>query len=114
MGHHQFGFRNAMETREALFSFAVLVQERRNQQKHVYLCFVDYEKGFDEVKHNKLKECLPEKNLDSCDINIIYEVYWNQNAFVSTEVGNTKIINIETGVRQGCILSTLLFNLYSE
>lgn len=45
---------------------------------------------------------------------MIEELYNNQEATVRTEHGNTEWFNIGRGVRQGCILSPYLFNIYSE
>ncbi|CAF4958238.1 unnamed protein product [Pieris macdunnoughi] len=50
----QFGFRSGVGTREALFSLNVLVQKCRDLQTDVIICFVDYEKAFDRVKHEVL------------------------------------------------------------
>src|SRR5262249_3570638 len=38
----QFGFRNGMGTREALFSLNVLTQRARDMNVDVYACFIDY------------------------------------------------------------------------
>lgn len=54
----QFGFRNAFGTREALFAFNTLLQKCRDQRKDVFVCFVDYEKAFDRVQHDKLIKIL--------------------------------------------------------
>uniref|UniRef100_A0A8D9BKL9 Reverse transcriptase domain-containing protein n=1 Tax=Cacopsylla melanoneura TaxID=428564 RepID=A0A8D9BKL9_9HEMI len=41
----QFGFRNSLGTREALFSIQVLIQKCRDVEHPVYLCFIDFEKS---------------------------------------------------------------------
>lgn len=110
----QFGFRNGLGTREALFSLQILVERCRDVNVDVYLCFVDYEKAFDRVQHEKLLEILTKIGLDDKDVRIIMNLYWNQTADVRVEGESTEQIKILRGVRQGCILSPLLFNIYSE
>ena len=46
--------------------------------------------------------------------NIYRSLYTNQEAKVRTEYGDTESFSIGKGVRQGCVLSPYLFNLYSE
>lgn len=114
LGDAQFGFRDGMGTREALFSINVLFQKCRDQQKKVYSCFIDYEKAFDRVNHVKLMRILEGMGLDKNDITIIKNLYWNQTATVRYNDTKTEEATIERGVRQGCVLSPLLFNIYSE
>ena len=45
---------------------------------------------------------------------LLRNLYLNQQATVRTEHGETNSFNIGKGVRQGCILSQTLFNLYAE
>jgi hypothetical protein len=47
-------------------------------------------------------------------IALIKSLYTNQEAAVKTEYGNTEWFEVGKGVRQGCILSPYLFNMYSE
>ena len=42
-------------------------------------------------------------------INIFKTLYLNSSCCVKTNIGNTEMLNIKTGVRQGCILSPFLF-----
>lgn len=110
----QFGFRQGFGTREALFSLTVLLQKCRDQRKDVYMCFIDYQKAFDCVKHTELIRLLQERKIDKNDLRFIKNLYMNQTASVRVGSETTQSFPIEKGVRQGCVLSPLLFNLYSE
>ena len=110
----QFGFRGGFGTRDALFAVKVLVQRCRDVNKDVYLLFIDYEKAFDRVQHDKLLEILKRTGLDDRDIRIVANLYWNQLANVRVDGTLSDEVRIRRGVRQGCVLSPLLFNLYSE
>lgn len=111
---NQFGFRNALGTREAIFSLQVLIQRCRDVNHDVYACFIDFTKAFDRVEHTKLIQILKEVDIDSKDIQIIINLYWNQTAYVNIEGNKTENVKIKKGVRQGCVHSPTLFNIYSE
>ncbi|KAI5707563.1 hypothetical protein M8J77_011831 [Diaphorina citri] len=57
---------------------------------------------------------LKKTGIDDKDLKIITNLYWNQSATIRVDGEQTEAIKIERGVRQGCILSPLLFNIYSE
>uniref|UniRef100_A0A8D8T8A4 Craniofacial development protein 2 n=1 Tax=Cacopsylla melanoneura TaxID=428564 RepID=A0A8D8T8A4_9HEMI len=111
---NQFGFLNAVGTREALFSVQVLVQRCRDVNCNFFVCLIDYKKAFDRVKHDKMIEVLTKTGIDTKDLKIITNLYWNQTAVLRTDGEHTEEVKILRGVRQGCILSPILFNLYSE
>ena len=46
--------------------------------------------------------------------NLIRNLYWNQRASVRWDRNVSRPFEIQKGVRQGCIISPILFNLYSE
>lgn len=102
MGEFQFGFKEAMGTREALFCVNVLVQNCRDVHKDIFPCFIDYEKAFDTVQR------------DSKEIRCIRNLYWQQTAEIKVNNSVTNPIPINKDVRQGCALSPLLFIVYSE
>ncbi|KAL1448667.1 hypothetical protein WDU94_003512 [Cyamophila willieti] len=113
-GNTQFGFRGGLGTREALFCVQVLVQKCRDKNQDVYACFIDFEKAFDRVQHGKLIEILKKTNIDEKDARIIGNLYWQQKATIRTDNSESEEVSIRRGVRQGCVISPLLFNLYSE
>jgi hypothetical protein len=114
LDEEQFGFRKHSGTREAILSLRILTEKYIEVQKCIYVCFIDYKKAFDSVQHEKLVECIQEVNLDGKDIQLIRNLYWEQSATVRIGHRNTPEIEIQKGVRQGCVLSPCLFNIYTE
>lgn len=110
----QFGFRSAFSTRKALFVFNVLLQKWRDHRQDVFVCFVDYEKAFDRVQHTRLIELLRGIGVDDKNVRIIKNLYWRQKAEIKVGNSTTPEVDIQRGVRQGCILSPFLFNLYAD
>ena len=80
----------------------------------MYVCFIDYAKAFDRVKHENLVDCLKQIGLDGKDIRVITNLYWHQQAAIRVEDDVSEYTPIQRGVRQGCVLSPVLFNIYTE
>lgn len=85
MGDTQFGFRNGFGTREALFGVQVLAQRCRDVNVDIHMCFIDYERVFDSVQHDKLLEVLNKIELDRRDIRIIANQKYYQSTTVRVE-----------------------------
>ena len=88
--------------------------KKREFQENVYFCFIDYAKAFDCVDHNKLWKILQEMGIPDHLTFFLRNLYAGQEATVRTGHGTTDWFQIRKGVRQGCILSPYLFNLYAE
>ena len=73
-----------------------------------------YAKTFDSVDHNKLWEILKEIRIQDHLTCLLRNLYASQDATVRTGHGTMDLFKIGKGVRQGCILSPCLFNLYAE
>ena len=76
------------------------------------MCFIDYSKAFDCVDHPTLWNMMEEMGIPEHMVQVIRSLYANQEAKVRTEYGDTERFAIGKGVRQGCILSPYLFNMY--
>ena len=87
---------------------------KKKTKKHIYFCFIDYAKAFDCVDHNKLWEILKEMGIPDHLTCLLRNLYAGQEATVRTGHGTTDWFQIGKRVRQGCILSPCLFNLYAE
>ena len=84
----------------------------REFQKNICFCFIDYAKAFDCVDHNKLWKILKEMGIPDHLICLLRSLY--RSGSNRTGCGTTDWFQIGKGVRQGCILSPCLFNLYAE
>ena len=88
--------------------------EKQECQKNIYFCFIDYAKAFDCVDHNKLWKILKEMGIPDHLTCLLRNMYAGKEATVRTGHGTTDWFQIGKGVRQACILSPCLFNLYAE
>jgi hypothetical protein len=111
---NQTGFRKGKGTREAILQLRTICERNMDMKKDTYICFIDFQKAFDKVRHNKLREVMKLAGIPDLERKLIEHLYWNEEACVRTKSGETKYFKIRRGVRQGCILSPILFNLYSE
>ena len=107
----QAGFRKGRGTRDQTANIHWIMEKAREFQKNIYFCFTDYAKAFDCV--DKLWEILKEMGIPDHLTCLLRNLYAGQEATV-TGHGTTDWFQIGKGVRQGCILSPGLFNLYAE
>ena len=59
----QAGFRKSRGTWDQIVSIRWIIEKAREFQKNIYICFIDYDKAFDCVDHNKLWEILKEMGM---------------------------------------------------
>ena len=72
----------------------MLFQRCLDMNQEMYAAFIDFEKAFDKVRHNKLKQLLLSKNLDLRDVRIVCNLYWGQTANVRVENDLTEEVEI--------------------
>ncbi|XP_063593072.1 uncharacterized protein LOC134770132 [Penaeus indicus] len=89
-------------------------EKNREHGNDILLCFIDYKKAFDMVSHEVMWETMLEMGFARHLVDLIRSMYEHQRAAVKTTHGLTDWFDIGQGVRQGCILSPHLFNIYAE
>ena len=100
------------DTRDQIANIHWIIEKTKEFQKNIYFCFIDYAKAFDCVEHNKLWKILKEMGIPDHLTCLLRNLCAGQGATVQTGHGTTDWFQIGKGVRQGCILSLCLFNLY--
>ena len=100
------------KTRGQIANILWIIEKAREFQKHI--CFIDYDKAFDCVDHNKLWKILQEMGISDHLTCLLRNPYAGQEATVRTRHRTMDWFKIRKGVSEGCILSPCLFNYYAE
>ena len=104
----QAGFRKGRRTRDQIATISWIIEKTREFHKNIYFCFIDYAKAFDCVDHNKLWKILKEMAIPDHLTCLLRNLYAGQEAIARTGCGTTDWFQIGKGIRQGCIIVTLL------
>ena len=109
---YQSGFRQNKSTDDHLFRLSQSVMESFNRGEHVVTAFLDVENAFYNVWHNGLRYIilmldLPSKMIRGIsDFLVVRVIQVNVNGFLSDKISPI------SGVRQGSVLSSLLFLIH--
>ena len=109
----QAGFRKGRRIRDQIANICWIMEKAREFQKNNF-CFINYAKAFDCVDHNKLWKILKAMGILDHLARLLRNPYTGQEAKIRTEHETTDWFQIGKGVREGCILSPCLLNLYAE
>ena len=74
----QYGFMLDRGTRNVIFVLRRIVERMIEKQKDVYVCFINYSKAFDTVKHEPLIELLQSLDIDPQDGKLPANLYKRQ------------------------------------
>ena len=108
----QFGFRSKEECISLYISVREICQRRQFLKKSTFLAFLDLKKAYDSVPiFNILTKLYNLGIRDNC-LNFLTNLYISSKARASLRGNLSDEFPINRGVRQGCPLSPILFNLF--
>ena len=81
------------------------------KRSKLYAAFIDFQKAFDTVHREKLWEVLIKIGVSTKMIRTLKAMYSATKALIRQGYEKSPEINCSKGVRQGCLLSPLLFSL---
>jgi len=110
----QIGFLPGNRTSDHIFTLRTIIDKyvKNTNGGRIYACFIDFKKAFDSVWHDGLLLRLLQYNINGKFYKLIKHLYSNSSCYIKLGSRRTRTFQYSRGVRQGCILSPLLFNLY--
>ena len=109
----QLGFMAGCRTADALFILNNLIDYYcKRKKQYIYGCFVDFKKAFDTIPRHTLFQKLLDYNINGKFYDCLVNIYSNDIACIKISEYLTPTFIANQGVKQGCILSPTLFNIY--
>ena len=105
----QAGFRKERSCTDQIATLRVIVEQTIEWQSSLYVCFVDFEKAFDSVDRQSIWNILRHYGVPEKIVNTIRLLYEGFSCQVIHDGRLSEEFAVTTGVRQGCLLSPLLF-----
>jgi len=110
----QNGFRKSRSTVDHLSSLTNLIDTRKKAKLSTFCAFIDFKKAYDFVDRDLLwnKISNPKIGVNGKMLSVLQSLYHNVSSCVRVNGLYTDWFNVQCGLRQGCSLSPLLFNMF--
>jgi len=110
----QYGFRPGRGTVDAIFIVRQIIEKAREKNIPIHFHFIDFKAAFDTIWRKALWKMLRQIGVNTRIVNILEYMYNATECTVRIDGNLTEWFKVEVGVRQGCILSPTLFNIFLE
>ena len=110
----QGGFRRGRGCMDQIFVVRQICEKYMAKGKDVYFAFMDLEKAYDRIDRSAMWSVLGMYGVDGKLLNAVKSLYEDSKAYV--RVGNemSEWFSVGVGLRQGCVMSPWLFNLFID
>ena len=107
------GFRPNRSTTDMMFMIRRLQELARKKRIPLYVCFIDLTKAYDSVDRTLLWTVLARFDVPQNMVSVIRQFYDGMRACVRLDDRVcSRWFAVEQGLRQGCVLAPLLFNIF--
>ena len=108
----QCGFRKNRSTCDMIFCARQLQEKCNEQNTDLYIAFIDLQKAFDTVNRELLWIVLEKFGTPPKFLTILKKLHDGMTATVLASGERSEPFNIEVGVKQGCVIAPVIFNIF--
>ena len=109
---NQNGFRKTRSTIDHVMTITSIIETRKLNNRNTFTAFIDFKKAYDSINRNLLFEKLRYIGIGGSMYRALIAIYDNVRCSVRLNGLNTEWFEVKCGLKQGCALSSILFNLY--
>ena len=114
IGEEQSGFRRGRSCADQIFVLRQLCEKMKEKEKRVWIAFMDLEKAYDRVDRDALWQVLRIYGIGGRVLRGIMSFYVEGKACVRVGDEVSECFEVKMGLRQGCVMSPWLFNVYMD
>ena len=112
---NQIGFKKGHRTGDHIFVLKAIIDKIiKSEKKKLYVAFIDFRKAYDTVNRSLLLLRIQRLGIKGLFYRNIKAMYNSISYIVKVHGGHLKAIPSYCGLKQGGILSSILFNLYID
>ncbi|XP_067839378.1 uncharacterized protein [Heptranchias perlo] len=108
----QCSFRPSRGTMDMIFSARQVQEKCREQHQPLYMAFFDLAKAFDSVNREGLWSILLKFGCPLKFVTILRLLHDDMQAVILTNGSITDPTQVQTGVKQGCVIAPMLFSIF--
>lgn len=110
----QNGFRPERGCLDQLSTLTNVIETRKQMKKSTFALFVDFSKAFDRIDRQYLWNKLVNIGIPNKMLTALQSIYRNVQCCVNINGAKTDYFNVSSGLKQGCLLSPVLFNMFTN
>lgn len=115
LSDEQNGFRPGRSCQDHIFTLMSIIENRFQQKKDTFACFIDFRKAFDSVNRSLLWNKICNRyGISGPFLDSLKAIYRDVKCRVNINNQLTDWFDVDNGVKQGCLLSPTLFALFID
>ncbi|MCG8033469.1 MAG: reverse transcriptase family protein, partial [Candidatus Thiodiazotropha taylori] len=112
LADEQNGFRSGRSTIDHISTLTNIIETRKLKRKQTFAAFIDFKKAYDSVNRTLLWSKLEDIGIAGNILNVIKVIYNDVQYCIRLNGLHTDWFSVKTGLKQGCLLSPILFNIF--